>query len=97
MIPVPAIVGAVLTSSIWVLALVTHPGARYAGPAWLALGLVVYVVVRRSYGEGLTTRVDAPDTQHFDVPAFRRILVPMKLGIIGEEPSTIRSTPVAEA
>ena len=37
----------------------THPGARYAGPAWLALGLVVYVAVRRSHGEGLTERVVA--------------------------------------
>ena len=24
----------------------THPGARYGGPAWLAVGLVLYVVVR---------------------------------------------------
>jgi nucleotide-binding universal stress UspA family protein len=30
--------------------------------------------------------VTAPDTVHFaDVPRFRRILVPMKLGVIGEE------------
>ena len=40
----------------------THPGARYAGPAWLAVGLVVYVAVRRSHGEGLTERVVAPDS-----------------------------------
>ena len=85
-IPVPAIVGAALTFAIWVVALATHPGARYAGPAWLAVGLVVFVAVRRSHGEGLTERVTAPDTVHFaDVPRFRRILVPMKLGVIGEE------------
>ena len=85
-IPVPAVLGAVLTFAIWVVALATHPGARYAGPAWLAIGLVVFVAVRRSHGEGLTQRVTAPDTVHFaDVPRFRRILVPMKLGVIGEE------------
>jgi APA family basic amino acid/polyamine antiporter len=85
-IPVPAIVGAALTFAVWILALATHPGARYAGPAWLAIGLVVYVVVRRSHGEGLTERVTAPDELRFeDVPRFHRILVPMKLGIIGEE------------
>jgi basic amino acid/polyamine antiporter, APA family len=84
-IPVPAIVGAVLTFTVWVLALATHPGARYAGPAWLAVGLVVYVLVRRSHGEGLTQRIIARDNRGLDVPAFRRILVPMKLGIIGEE------------
>jgi APA family basic amino acid/polyamine antiporter len=85
-IPIPAVVGAILTFSIWIIALATHPGARYAGPAWLAAGLVVYVAVRRSHGEGLTERVISPDEQVFeDVPHFRRILVPLKLGIIGEE------------
>ncbi len=85
-IPVPAIVGAILTFAVWVIAIVTHPGARYGGPAWLLVGLVVFVAVRRSHGEGLTERVTAPDTVHFaDVPRFRRVLVPMKLGVIGEE------------
>ncbi len=85
-IPLPAIAGAILTFAIWVIAIVTHPGARYGGPAWLLLGLVVFVVVRRSHGEGLTERVTAPDTIRFaDVPRFRRVLVPMKLGVIGEE------------
>jgi len=92
-IPVPAVVGAVLTFSIWIISLVTHPGARYAGPAWLAAGLVVYVSVRRAHGEGLTERVVSPDEQHFeDVPHFRRILVPMKLGVIGEEMADRKST-----
>jgi APA family basic amino acid/polyamine antiporter len=85
-IPVPTVIGAVLTFAVWIVALATHPAARYAGPAWLAAGLVVYVIVRRSRGEGLTERVVAPDEQVFhDVPRFHRILVPMKLGIIGEE------------
>ena len=85
-IPIPAVVGSVLTFAIWVVAIATHPGARYAGPAWLAIGLVVFVAVRRAHGEGLTERVAAPDEQQLkDVPHFRRILVPMKLGIIGEE------------
>ena len=85
-VPLPAIIGAGLTLAVWVLALATHPGARYAGPAWLAVGIVVFVAVRRAHGEGLTQRVVAPDTVHFDdVPRFHRILVPMKLGVIGEE------------
>jgi len=47
---------------------------------------VVYISVRLSHGEGLTERVISPDEQVFeDVPHFRRILVPMKIGIIGEE------------
>jgi APA family basic amino acid/polyamine antiporter len=85
-IPLPAIVGSIATFAIWIVALATHPAARYAGPAWLAAGLVVFVAVRGSHGEGLLERVTAPDEHAVD-PAgqFHRILVPMKLGIIGEE------------
>jgi APA family basic amino acid/polyamine antiporter len=85
-IPVPAVLGSVLTFAIWIVAMATHPGARYAGPVWLLAGLVVYVAVRRAHGEGLTERVVSADEQPLsDVPQFRKILVPMKLGIIGEE------------
>ena len=85
-IPIPAVVGAVLTFLVWIDSMATHAGARYAGPAWLAVGLVVYVVVRRSHGEGLMQKVASPDEQpRVVVPHFRSIVVPMKLGIIGEE------------
>ena len=85
-VPLPAIVGSLATFAIWIVALATHPGARYAGPAWLAAGVVVFVAVRRAHGEGLMQRVEAPD-QRAVGPAvqFSRILVPMKLGVIGEE------------
>jgi APA family basic amino acid/polyamine antiporter len=85
-IPLPAIVGSILTFAALVVSLVTHAGARYAGPAWLVVGVVVYVLVRRAHGERLTARVVAPDEQVFPgLGQYRRILVPMKLGIIGEE------------
>ncbi len=85
-IPLPSIVGALATFAIWIVALVTHPAARFAGPIWLALGLVVFIGVRMSHGEGLMERVDAPDEHPVPSAAqFRRILVPMKLGVIGEE------------
>jgi APA family basic amino acid/polyamine antiporter len=85
-IPLPALVGAPLTFAIWVIAMATHPAARFAGPAWLLAGIVVYVLVRRSRGEGLMQRVVAADERPVETSAsFKRILVPMKLGIIGEE------------
>jgi basic amino acid/polyamine antiporter, APA family len=85
-IPLPAIVGSIATFAIFIVALATHPAARYAGPAWLACGLVVYVVVRRVHGEGLMERVASPDELAMETAVtFKRILVPMKLGIIGEE------------
>jgi basic amino acid/polyamine antiporter, APA family len=83
-IPLPAVVGLLLAVAIWVLALATHPGARYAGPAWLAVGLLVYGVVRRRGRRGLLEHVDPAE----ELPAgatFRRVLVPMKLGPVGEE------------
>jgi APA family basic amino acid/polyamine antiporter len=83
-LPLPALVGAPLTFAVWVLALVTHDGARYAGPAWLALGLVIFVAARRSVRRGLLEQVAPVET----LPAgaeFGRILVPLKLGDIGEE------------
>jgi APA family basic amino acid/polyamine antiporter len=85
-IPIPAIVGSIATFSIFIVALATHPAARYAGPAWLALGLVVFVAVRVAHGEGLMEKVTAPDERTIEpTVTFRKILVPMKLGIIGEE------------
>ena len=85
-VPVPSLVGAVLTFAAWVIALATHEGARYAGPAWLAVGLVIYVLVRRRRGEKLRQRVMSADEHRGLAQAeFSRILVPMKLGDIGEE------------
>ena len=85
-IPIPSLVGALLTFTAWVVALSTHVGARYAGPAWLAFGLALYVVVRKSRGEGLLERVVSADEHRGLAEAeYSRILVPMKLGEIGEE------------
>ncbi|HEV2590632.1 MAG TPA: universal stress protein [Gaiellaceae bacterium] len=85
-IPLPAIVGSILTFAIWLVAMATHPGARFAGPAWLLGGIVIYIAVRRSRGEGLMERVRALDElPHRAGVRFTRILVPMKLGVIGEE------------
>jgi basic amino acid/polyamine antiporter, APA family len=82
-LPLPALVGAPLALAVWVLALVTHEGARYAGTAWLALGLVVFVAVRRARHAGMLEHVDVAELP--PGAEFSRILVPMKVGDIGEE------------
>ena len=85
-VPVPSVVGAMLTAFVWVLAMATHEGARYGGPVWLAAGLVLYVVLRRSRREGLRQKVVSADEHTGLTEAeYSRILVPMKLGLIGEE------------
>ena len=76
--------GAPLAIAFWIVAMVTHPAARYAGPAWLAVGLVLYLVVRRRARVGLLADVE-PVTQLPAGAEFERVLVPMKLGPIGEE------------
>jgi nucleotide-binding universal stress UspA family protein len=84
-VPLPAIVGSLATFAVWIAAMATHPGARYAGPAWLAVGLVVYGLVRRGRGEGLLEHVKAPHDEELPHVEYSSILVPMKLGLIGEE------------
>src|SRR5262249_47427688 len=85
-VPLPSAIGAALTFAVWIDALATHKGARYGGPAWLAVGLVVYVAVRRSGGEGLSEPVvSAAEHRGLGEAEFTKILVPMKLGEMGEE------------
>ncbi len=83
-VPLPALVGAPLTAAVFVLAMITHEGARYAGPAWLALGLVVFAWTRWREHRGMLEDVD-PRASFPVGAAFKSILVPMKLGDIGEE------------
>ena len=86
LVPIPSLVGALLTASVFVISMVTHIGARYGGPAWLLAGIVIYLLVRRSKGAGLLEHVVSADEHVLPPEAeFSRILVPMKLGMIGEE------------
>jgi basic amino acid/polyamine antiporter, APA family len=85
-IPIPSVLGAVLTALVFVAAMATHPGARYGGPVWLLAGIAVYVIVRRERGAGLLEHLAAADEQVLpEAASFSKILVPMKLGEIGEE------------
>jgi APA family basic amino acid/polyamine antiporter len=84
-VPLPSVFGALATTAIFVAALATHIGARYGGPIWLAVGGVVYLVVRRRRGSGLLEHVEPVVEGELPQAEFSKILVPMKLGEIGEE------------
>jgi APA family basic amino acid/polyamine antiporter len=84
-VPLPTVVGALATTVIFVTAMATHIGARYAGPIWLAVGVVVYLLVRRGRGTGLLEHVEPLEEGELPQAEFSKILVPMKLGEIGEE------------
>jgi APA family basic amino acid/polyamine antiporter len=84
-VPIPAVVGALATFAVFVAAMFTHNGARYGGSTWLVAGVVVYLLVRRTSGAGLLEHVMPSDEQVLPQAQFSKILVPMKLGEIGEE------------
>jgi APA family basic amino acid/polyamine antiporter len=86
-VPLAALIGAPLTFLIWIAALLTHDAARIAGPIWVLLGFAVFATVRRSRGETMLERVEPayPDLVPEVEGLYERILVPLKLGSIGEE------------
>jgi basic amino acid/polyamine antiporter, APA family len=86
-VPVAPLVGIPLVVALWVGSVATHQAARIGGPAWLALGAVLYVGARLRRGSGLLERVEAavPDLVPAVEGAYERILVPVKIGLIGEE------------
>jgi basic amino acid/polyamine antiporter, APA family len=84
-VPLPTVLGALATTAIFVAAMATHIGARYGGPIWLAVGVVVYLVVRHRRGTGLLEHVEPAAAEELPQAEFSKILVPMKLGEIGEE------------
>jgi APA family basic amino acid/polyamine antiporter len=86
-VPVAPLVGIPLVVALWVGSVATHQAARIGGPAWLALGAVLYVSARVRRGSGLLERVEAavPDLVPAIEGAYERILVPVKIGVIGEE------------
>jgi len=86
-VPLAALIGAPLTFLIWIAALVTHDAARIAGPIWVVVGFAVFAIVRRSRGETLRERVQPakPDLVPAAEGLFECIVVPLKLGPIGDE------------
>jgi APA family basic amino acid/polyamine antiporter len=86
-VPVAALVGAPLTFALWIAALYTHDAVRIAGPVWLVLGAILFVAVRRARHEPLMEHVEpavadlVPEAEGI----YERILVPVKLGQIGDE------------
>jgi len=79
LLPLPAVVGAAACAAIWVILMVTHPGARWLGLAWMAGGLLLYVSYR-----GIVRRPLLRQPRETELPAaalsnvdYERILVPV--------------------
>jgi APA family basic amino acid/polyamine antiporter len=79
-LPLPAVLGAVLSSLAWISVIVTHSGARYVGFGWMAFGLATYVGYRRTQGKSLLKRVQVPEAalkMEHEEAEFGSILVPL--------------------
>jgi APA family basic amino acid/polyamine antiporter len=87
-IPVLALLGLAMSWALWVLDLGTHRAGRILPPIWLALGLLVFVGMRRLQSQPLLKRIETvapPPLEVIDLQ-FGTILVPLKArGPIEEE------------
>ncbi len=78
-LPLTSIIGGVGTFSVWIVIVWFQNYSRLIGFSWIIVGLVVYVVYRRSKGYSLTRSVDRvvmPESMQDDVD-YGEILVPV--------------------
>jgi basic amino acid/polyamine antiporter, APA family len=78
-LPLPAALGALLSAAAWVSVLALHEGARVVGGIWMAAGVALYVIYRRSQGKSLTQRFTIPAEALQEAPEaeYGSILVPV--------------------
>ncbi len=80
-IPVPAVLGALISTLAFASVMVLHDSARILGPTWMLVGVVLYVVYRRGSEKSLTRRLTVPEGTLTRVAApsgeYGSILVPI--------------------
>ena len=79
-LPLPAALGAVLSTAAFVSVLAFHGGARWVGLGWMAFGVVLYVFYRKSEGKPLLKRISVPEnvlTRKRAEAEYGSILVPI--------------------
>jgi basic amino acid/polyamine antiporter, APA family len=80
-LPLPALLGGVVSALAFVSVLIYHDTARWVGLGWMTFGLLFYVIYRKGFeGTTLTKRVTVSEkalTKQVPEVAFRNILVPI--------------------
>jgi APA family basic amino acid/polyamine antiporter len=87
-LPVPAVLGTVLSGAGWVTVVVFHAGARYLGLSWVLGGVAFYVLYRKREGKAVGARVTVPEqVLRARAPErdFGSILVPLLGGELDED------------
>ena len=78
-VPLPAVFGLVLSVGVWLSVVALHEGARVIGGVWMAAGVLLYVIYRRSQGKSLTQRftIPAEALREREEAEYGSILVPV--------------------
>ncbi len=79
-VPLPAVLGAILSGAGWLSVIIFHPGARYVGAGWLLAGIALYVTYRKTQDKPVLRRFTIPERAlHHEAlePEFGSILVPV--------------------
>jgi APA family basic amino acid/polyamine antiporter len=80
-LPLPAVLGVLVSGAGWLAVMVVHAPARYVGLGWLAAGLLLYVIYRRAEENSLLRRVTvSPEMlrpEHARERDYGSILVPL--------------------
>jgi APA family basic amino acid/polyamine antiporter len=79
-LPLPALLGAIVSACAWVSLVIFHEGARYVGFAWMVFGVALYATYRLSESKPLLRRVVIPESALRREPEraeYGSILVPI--------------------
>jgi APA family basic amino acid/polyamine antiporter len=79
-LPIPAVLGAVVSIASWGSVVVLHSGARYVGFGWMLLGLALYLVYRTTQDKPVMKRVTVPESalrEEIREAEYGSILVPI--------------------
>jgi APA family basic amino acid/polyamine antiporter len=78
-IPLPVAIGAFVSVVAWLSVVALHEGARLVGGAWMAAGIAMYVIYRRTQDKPLTKRftIPAEALQEGVQAVYGSILVPV--------------------
>jgi APA family basic amino acid/polyamine antiporter len=86
-VPMTAVLGAMGTFAVWCVILYYKPWSGLIGIAWVAVGIVAYVIFRKVQGYSLTKTVKSPTlpaTLQDDV-VYDQLLVPVRDTAVSEE------------
>jgi len=86
-VPIPAVIGLVISVAVWLSVVIYHEGGRIIGSTWVIVGVLLYTVYRRSQGKPLRKRFTIPAEALTDTAdtVFGSILVPISGGVLDDD------------